>query len=212
MTCLIFGIGREILAVIMCGQDDAPRRIWVFRRDDVREVFWAVGRRAYESVLFYVPVELAKRGGDVVADEGVVFGVGCRSAGFYKTESGVKNGFRARVLGIRIFWRWEEESVGSRFFKGSRKFAKSERAEVDKVGSSRSPSEGAQCEKIAWPSNDPTVNHKNITLVGRLGDVAPRTKRLFRLWKRNKMVRPGFEPGTFCVLDRCDNQLRHRTA
>ena len=26
-----------------------------------------------------------------------------------------------------------------------------------------------------------------------------------------KMVRPGLEPGTFCVLDRCDNQLRHRT-
>ena len=26
------------------------------------------------------------------------------------------------------------------------------------------------------------------------------------------MVRPGFEPGAFCVLDRCDNQLRHRTA
>ena len=28
---------------------------------------------------------------------------------------------------------------------------------------------------------------------------------------KEKMVRPGFEPGTFCVLDRCDNQLRHRT-
>ena len=27
-----------------------------------------------------------------------------------------------------------------------------------------------------------------------------------------KMIRPGLEPGTFCVLDRCDNQLRHRTA
>ena len=27
-----------------------------------------------------------------------------------------------------------------------------------------------------------------------------------------KMVRPGFEPGAFCVLDRCDNQLRHRTS
>ena len=26
-----------------------------------------------------------------------------------------------------------------------------------------------------------------------------------------KMIRPGLEPGTFCVLDRCDNQLRHRT-
>ena len=25
------------------------------------------------------------------------------------------------------------------------------------------------------------------------------------------MIRPGLEPGTFCVLDRCDNQLRHRT-
>ena len=28
---------------------------------------------------------------------------------------------------------------------------------------------------------------------------------------REKMIRPGLEPGTFCVLDRCDNQLRHRT-
>ena len=27
-----------------------------------------------------------------------------------------------------------------------------------------------------------------------------------------RMVRPGLEPGAFCVLDRCDNQLRHRTA
>ena len=26
------------------------------------------------------------------------------------------------------------------------------------------------------------------------------------------MIRPGLEPGTFCVLDRCDNQLRHRTS
>ena len=25
------------------------------------------------------------------------------------------------------------------------------------------------------------------------------------------MIRPGLEPGAFCVLDRCDNQLRHRT-
>jgi hypothetical protein len=29
---------------------------------------------------------------------------------------------------------------------------------------------------------------------------------------KRKMIRPGLEPGTFCVLDRCDNQLRHRTA
>ena len=37
--------------------------------------------------------------------------------------------------------------------------------------------------------------------------------QLYSLGNRNKnMVRPGFEPGTFCVLDRCDNQLRHRTA
>lgn len=25
------------------------------------------------------------------------------------------------------------------------------------------------------------------------------------------MIGPGLEPGTFCVLDRCDNQLRHPT-
>ena len=30
--------------------------------------------------------------------------------------------------------------------------------------------------------------------------------------REEKMVRPGLEPGTFCVLDRCDNQLRHRTS
>ena len=30
--------------------------------------------------------------------------------------------------------------------------------------------------------------------------------------EEEKMIRPGLEPGAFCVLDRCDNQLRHRTA
>ena len=29
--------------------------------------------------------------------------------------------------------------------------------------------------------------------------------------EEEKMIRPGLEPGAFCVLDRCDNQLRHRT-
>lgn len=29
--------------------------------------------------------------------------------------------------------------------------------------------------------------------------------------KKKKLVSPGFEPGTFCVLDRCDNQLHHET-
>jgi hypothetical protein len=67
---------------------------------------------------------------------------------------------------MRIFCKWEEGSYGSRFFKGSRKFAKSERAEEDKAGRSRSPSEEPQCERIAWPSKDPTISHKNITLVG----------------------------------------------
>jgi hypothetical protein len=31
-------------------------------------------------------------------------------------------------------------------------------------------------------------------------------------WVEKRMVRPGLEPGAFCVLDRCDNQLRHRTS
>jgi len=70
----------------MCGQDDAPWRVWVFRRDDVCEVFRAERRRGYETVLFYVPIQLAEGGGDIVADEGVVFGVGCMSEGFYKME------------------------------------------------------------------------------------------------------------------------------
>lgn len=82
MTCLVVGIGREILAVVMCGQDDAPWRVWVLRRDDVREVFRADWRRGYETVLFYVPIKLAEGGGDVIADKGMVFGVGCTSVGF----------------------------------------------------------------------------------------------------------------------------------
>ena len=40
--------------------------------------------------------------------------------------------------------------------------------------------------------------------------VCPKTVAL--LSREDKMIRPGLEPGTFCVLDRCDNQLRHRTA
>ena len=37
-------------------------------------------------------------------------------------------------------------------------------------------------------------------------------KLVLDVGRKKRMVRPGFEPGTFCVLDRCDNQLRHRTA
>lgn len=68
----------------MCGQDDAPWRVWVFRRDDIREIFGTEWRRGYETVLFYVPIELAEGGGDIVADESMVFGAGCTSAGFTK--------------------------------------------------------------------------------------------------------------------------------
>jgi len=67
---------------------------------------------------------------------------------------------------MRIFVRWEEGSDGSRFFTGSRKFAKSERAEEDKAGRSRSPSHGVQCERNAWLSKDPTTSHENIALGG----------------------------------------------
>ena len=77
LTCLVFGIVREIFAVEMRGEDDAPGRIWIFRRDDVREVLWAKWRRCYESVFFYMPVELAEGGGEVIADERMVFSAGC---------------------------------------------------------------------------------------------------------------------------------------
>ena len=85
-TCLILGIRREILAVVMCGQDDTPWCVWVFRRDDVCEVFGTEWCRGYETVLFYVPIELAEGGGDVVADDGMVFGLGCTSASLTKMK------------------------------------------------------------------------------------------------------------------------------
>lgn len=60
-TCLVLWVGREELAVEMCGQDNAPRCVWVLRRDHVREVFRAIWCRFHESVLLYVPIELAER-------------------------------------------------------------------------------------------------------------------------------------------------------
>jgi hypothetical protein len=75
-TCLVIGVGREELAVEMCGQDNAPWCVWVLRRDHVGEVFQAIWCRVHESVLFYVPIELAERRNDVISNEGVVFSVG----------------------------------------------------------------------------------------------------------------------------------------
>jgi len=80
MTCLILGIGGKILAVKMCGQDDTPWSVWVFCCDHICEVFGTVWRRGDEFIFFYVPVELAKGGNEVISDEGVVFGVGYISA------------------------------------------------------------------------------------------------------------------------------------
>ena len=77
MTCLVVGIGREILAVEVRGQDDTPGRVWVFRRDEVRKGLWADWRRGYEGVFFYMPVEVAERGGEVIANKCVVFSAGC---------------------------------------------------------------------------------------------------------------------------------------
>jgi hypothetical protein len=60
----------------MCGQDNAPWCVWVFRRDHVGEVFQAKWCHVLESVLFYVPIELAERRNDVISNKGVVFSVG----------------------------------------------------------------------------------------------------------------------------------------
>ena len=76
-TCLILGIGREKLAIKMCGQNNAPWGVWVFRRDHVGEVFGAIWCHVHESILFYVPIELAERRDEVISDKGVVFGVSC---------------------------------------------------------------------------------------------------------------------------------------
>jgi len=75
-TCLVLGVGRKELAVEMCGQDDAPWCVWVFRCDHVGKVFQAIWCRVFESVLFYVPIELSERRNDVISNEGVVFSVG----------------------------------------------------------------------------------------------------------------------------------------
>ena len=62
----------------------------------------------------------------------------------------------------------------------------------------------------SWPSQCVCISHSLI-----LESHHRRSKLILApvvVMTRRKMIRPGLEPGTFCVLDRCDNQLRHRTA
>jgi hypothetical protein len=98
-------------------------------------------------------------------------------------------------------------------------FANSSRAEEETAGNTRSPSREAPRETVKKVQIN---NHRNMVIVDVDTDgekmqrrpTETRTRLLLRyatLLPSNKMVRPGFEPGTFCVLDRCDNQLRHRT-
>jgi hypothetical protein len=75
-TCLVLGVGRKELAVEMRGQDNAPCCVWVLRCDHVGEVFQAIWCRVLESVLLYVPIELAEGRNDVISNKGVVFSVG----------------------------------------------------------------------------------------------------------------------------------------
>jgi hypothetical protein len=83
--------------------------VWpgVFRRDHVREDFETIWCLVYEHIFFYIPIELAERGNEIIADEpeSVVFDVG-GSASVDIPDSGVsKEHTRARVLGIKIFRR-----------------------------------------------------------------------------------------------------------
>ena len=75
-TCLVLRVRREEFAVEVCGQDNASRSVWVLRRDHVGEVFRAIWCRIHESVLFYMPIELAERRNDVVSNKSMVFSVG----------------------------------------------------------------------------------------------------------------------------------------
>jgi len=68
-------------------------------------------------------------------------------------------------LGIKIFWRWECGSDASRFFDASRIFAKSARAEEDRVGKARSPREATQCKSVTWLSKAPTSSHHDDSIV-----------------------------------------------
>lgn len=52
LDVMVLGIGREKLAVEMCGQSNAPWSVWIFRRDHVGDVFWAIWCRVHESILF----------------------------------------------------------------------------------------------------------------------------------------------------------------
>jgi hypothetical protein len=88
----------------MCGQDNAPWCVWVLGRDYVGEVFQAIWCRVLESVLFYVPIELAEGRNDVISNKGVVFSVGWTPINGFSNQAQI---VYVPGLGIKIFWRWE---------------------------------------------------------------------------------------------------------
>jgi hypothetical protein len=79
VTDLVFRVGGEILAIKMCGQYDTSGRVWVFCTDHICEVLRTIWRSGYKTILFYVPIELAERGDEVIANEGMILSVGCIS-------------------------------------------------------------------------------------------------------------------------------------
>ena len=76
--------------------------------------------------------------------------------------------------------------------------------QVRRVFASRSPvclgSSQTCCTRPHRPYVNRWVIHRSSTVLCQFG----RGKK--------RLAQPGFEPETFCVLDRCDNQLHHRTA
>jgi hypothetical protein len=108
-----------------------------------------------------VPFEIAESGNDVVADKSAVLRT---SYVIYELQNSSQcERIYARVLGIRIFWRCEYGSEGSRFFEGSRISAKFSRPEEVNAGNSRSPRKEAANERV---NNVQTNSHRNMLARG----------------------------------------------
>ena len=108
-----------------------------------------------------MPFELAESGNDVVADESAVFGTSCWTDEFI--NSNYREQICVRALGRRIFCMCEWVSEASRFFEGSRMDTRSDRADEDNEGNSRSPSMEAPSERV---NKDQKNSHRNILARG----------------------------------------------
>ena len=76
-TDLVRRIVGEELAVEMGSKYDATRGLWVFRRNDIRELLATIRCIVLECILLNMPIKILESLHNILPDLSVICGIGC---------------------------------------------------------------------------------------------------------------------------------------